>query len=294
MRFGLPIYHAHSPNAPGRYPSRSRESLRYTTQRAIARTNGTQEGVTAKARTQNLRAVAQLLALLPTVPKKHPSAARRSTRHRRSTLRAATWPQQAPPSPLRVVAGRPDIALWRPTCASPRLSMSAHTVLKAPKPALRAGARVAAGSSPTSASLRSKEAGSTTDAAHQRTGGQLAVHVATVSVSPPYRRHGPGCSQRCTACCLSVRVTVAALLFTCGVLCRGVDHPRRRAPRQSSAAASGAAAADSQALGPAAALSRTDFLRGTDSSIYPGQAPPAPGAGRACVRVLAVLLHTLP
>ena len=157
--------------------------------------------------------------------------------------------------------------------------MSAHTVLTAPKPALRAGARVAAGSSPTSASLRSKEAGSTTDAAHQRTGGQLAVHVATVSVSPPYRRHGPGCSQRCTACCLSVRVTVAALLFTRGVLCRGADHPRRLAPRQASAAASGAAAGDSQAplACPAAELSRADFLHGADSSIYPGQAPaPAP------------------
>ena len=88
----------------------------------------------------------------------HPyiSAALRRTRRRRRTMRAVTWSQQAPPSPLRVVAGRPDIAVWRPTCASPRLSMSAHTVLTAPKPALRAGARVAAGSSPTSASLRSK------------------------------------------------------------------------------------------------------------------------------------------
>ena len=152
--------------------------------------------MTAKARTQNLRAVAQLLALLPTVPKKHPSAARRSTRHRRSTLRAATWPQQAPSSPLRVVAGRPDIALWRPTCASPRLSMSAHTVLTAPKPALRAGARVAAGSSPTSASLRSKEAGSTTDAAHQRTGGQLAVSSPGAG-APPTPAHRPGEDPMC-------------------------------------------------------------------------------------------------
>ena len=116
---------------------------------------------------------------------------------------------------------------------------------------------------------------------HWQYGGAGSRTVATAPVSLPYRRRGPGCSPCEHACCLSVRVTVAALLFTCGVLCRGVDHPRRRAPRQSSAAASGAAAADSQALGPAAALSRTDFLRGTDSSIYPGQAAPGAGARAA-------------
>ena len=57
---------------------------------------------------------------------------------------------------------------------------------------------------------------------------------------------------------------------------RGADHPQRRAPRQASAAASGAVGGDSQAVGIAAALSRADFLHGTDSAIYPGQAP-APG-----------------
>ena len=56
---------------------------------------------------------------------------------------------------------------------------------------------------------------------------------------------------------------------------RGADHPQRRAPRQASAAASGAVGGDSQAVGIAAALSRADFLHGTDSAIYPGQAPAA-------------------
>ena len=49
-----------TPSAPARYPCRSREILRYTTQRAIPRTIGKQEGVRAEARTMELRAVAQL------------------------------------------------------------------------------------------------------------------------------------------------------------------------------------------------------------------------------------------
>jgi hypothetical protein len=49
-----------TPSAPARYPCRSREILRYTTQRAIPRTIGKQEGVRAEARTVELRAVAQL------------------------------------------------------------------------------------------------------------------------------------------------------------------------------------------------------------------------------------------
>ena len=103
---------------------------------------------------------------------------------------------------------------------------------------------------------------------HWQYGGAGSRTVATAPVSLPYRRRGPGCSPCEHACCLSVRVTVAALLFTCGVLCRGADHPRCRASRQASAAASGAAAADSQAPGPTAAFSRADFLHGADSSIY--------------------------
>ena len=44
--------------------------------------------------------------LLPTVPHR-PDAALRRTRRRRSTLRAAVWPQLVPPSLLRAGAGRP-------------------------------------------------------------------------------------------------------------------------------------------------------------------------------------------
>ena len=43
---------------------------------------------------------------LPAVLAAQTTALRRIRRHR-STLRAATWPQQAPPSPLRASAGRP-------------------------------------------------------------------------------------------------------------------------------------------------------------------------------------------
>ena len=43
--------------------------------------------------------------LLPAVPHR-PAAALRRTRRRSSTLRAAVWPQQAPPSPLRATSGR--------------------------------------------------------------------------------------------------------------------------------------------------------------------------------------------
>ena len=156
----------------------------------------------AEARTQNLRAVAQLLALLPAVP-------------------------------FRPTAGR---------CGGPARG-SLRVYLRHLLP-----------------SGRKLEA---PHAAHQRTGGnQLAV-----------RRHGVSQPIVPSPQFGSVRVTVAALLFTRGVLCRGADHPRCRASRQASAAASGAAAADSQAPGPTAAFSRADFLRGADSSIYPGQAP---------------------
>ena len=98
-------------------------------------------------------------------------------------------------------------------------------------------------------------------------------------VSLSNRRRAPGCSQRC-ACMLPVsqgdcgRAPVHA---RCSV-------PWRRSPAASGATAgiscaSGAVAGDSQAPCPVAALSRADFLHGTDSAIYPGQAP-APARAR--------------
>ena len=76
---------------------------------------------------------------------------------------------------------------------------------------------------------------------------------------------------------------------------RGADHPQRRAPRQASAAASGAVGGDSQAVGIAAALSRADFLHGTDSAIYPGQAPPVRAAAGTEIRAISEsFLHVRP
>ena len=95
-----------TPSAPARYPCRSREILRYTTQRAIPRTIGKQEGVRAEARTVELRAVAQLAraaARSPAPPCRraptHPPPPHHPARRRMA--------QQAPPSPLGDASGRP-------------------------------------------------------------------------------------------------------------------------------------------------------------------------------------------
>ena len=104
------------------------------------------------------------------------------------------------------------------------------------------------------------------------------VWATVAQLSPANRRRAPGCSQRC-ACMLPVsqgdcgRAPVHA---RCSV-------PWRRSPAASGATAgiscaSGAVAGDSQAPCPVAALSRADFLHGTDSAIYPGQ------AAAGCVR----------
>ena len=85
---------------------------------------------------------------LPAAPYAHPTALRR-TRRRRSTMRAATWPQQAPPSPFGAAAGgvrhracgaAPAREHSPVLCTLPtRTPLERHL-----NPVLRAGGRVAA------------------------------------------------------------------------------------------------------------------------------------------------------
>ena len=95
----------------------------------------------------------------------HPyiSAALRRTRRRRRTMRAVTWSQQAPPSPLRGGGGRPTsrcgAAPVRAAEPSPvhLRAPYAHAVRTVPNPVLRAGGRVVA-TAPAPSSARGSSA----------------------------------------------------------------------------------------------------------------------------------------
>ena len=129
-----------------------------TTPWAMSRQKGmpSNEGRRRRRKAPSTRSARPRRCLLP-----HPyiSAALRRTRRRRRTMRAVTWSQQAPPSPLREPpsTSRCGTAPARALACPSACATGAHAVRTVPKPVLRAGGRVVA-TAPAPSSARGSSA----------------------------------------------------------------------------------------------------------------------------------------